>query len=116
MYFGLVLYWAVDAKLNISTLNARSGEALKKKMYAPLITKHKTCLVLTDGFYELDRKTGKSIPWRYELKGHEVFAFAALWKSKDGPMVYRSFTIMTTKANDIVGKVHDPKFPMPVDS
>lgn len=51
------------------------------------------------------------------LKECEVFAFAGLWsqwRSKDGSQVYRSFTIMTTKANETVGKVHDPKFRMPV--
>jgi putative SOS response-associated peptidase YedK len=52
MHFGLVPYWAADTELNISTLNARSEEALEKKTYRPLITKHKTCLVLADGFYE----------------------------------------------------------------
>jgi len=117
MHFGLVPFWAADTKLNISTLNARSEEALEKKTYAPLLERHKTCLVLADGFYEWDRKSGKSIPWRFELKDREVFSFAGLWsqwKSKDGSIVYRSFTIMTTKANDTVGKVHDPKFRMPV--
>jgi putative SOS response-associated peptidase YedK len=117
MHFGLVPYWAADTKLNISTLNARSEEVLEKKTYAPLIQKHKTCLVLADGFYEWDRKSGKPIPYRFVLKEREVFAFAGLWsqwKSKDGSQVYRSFTIMTTEANKVVGKVHDPKFRMPV--
>lgn len=117
MHFGLVPYWAADTKLNISTLNARSEEVLEKKTYAPLIQKHKTCLVLADGFYEWDRKSGKPIPYRFILKDRELFAFAGLWsqwKSKDGAVVYRSFTIMTTEANTIVGKVHDPKFRMPV--
>ena len=117
MHFGLVPCWAESTKLNISTLNARSEEALEKKTFAPLISKHKTCLVLADGFYEWDRKSGKSIPYRFVLKDREVFAFAGLWsqwKSKDGAQVYRSFTIMTTEANQVVGKVHDPKFRMPV--
>lgn len=117
MHFGLIPYWAADTKLNISTINARTEEALEKKTYAPLITKHKTCLVLADGFYEWDRKTGKPIPYYFKLKDRELFAFAGLWsqwKSKDGSQVYRSFTIMTTEANKVVGKVHDPKFRMPV--
>jgi putative SOS response-associated peptidase YedK len=117
MHFGLVPYWAADSKLNMSTLNARSEDVLTKKTYAPLIQKHKTCLVLADGFYEWDRKSGKPIPYRFILKDRELFAFAGLWsqwKSKDGSNVYRSFTIMTTEANKIVGKVHDPKFRMPV--
>ena len=117
MHFGLVPYWAADTKLNISTLNARSEEALSKDTWRPLIVNHKTCLVLADGFYEWDKKSGMSIPWRFVLKDRNVFAFAGLWsqwKSKDGSAVYRSFSIMTTVANETVGKVHDPKFRMPV--
>jgi putative SOS response-associated peptidase YedK len=90
---------------------------LEKKTYAPLIQSHKTCLVIADGFYEWDRKSGKPLPYRFILKERELFAFAGLWsqwKSKDGSQVYRSFTIMTTEANKIVGRVHDPKFRMPV--
>jgi putative SOS response-associated peptidase YedK len=96
-------------------------KVLEKKTCAPLIQKHKTCLVLAEGFYEWDGKSGKSIPYRFILKEREVFAFAGLWsqwKRKDGTQVYRSFTIMTTEANKeankVVGKVHDPKFRMPV--
>jgi putative SOS response-associated peptidase YedK len=117
MHFGLVPYWAENTKLNISTLNARSEEAMSKKTWKPLIEKHKTCLVIADSFYEWDRKTGKSIPWRFVLKDRDIFSFAGLWsqwKSKDGSLVYRSFSIMTTKANTIVGKIHDPKDRMPV--
>lgn len=117
MHFGLIPYWAKDTKLNTSTLNARSEEVLEKKTFAPLIERHKTCLVLADGFYEWNRKEGKPLPYRFILKDRDVFAFAGLWsqwKSKDGSQIYRSFTIMTTEANQTVGKVHDPKFRMPV--
>ena len=117
MHFGLVPYWAENTKLNISTLNARSEDILEKKTYAPLIKHHKTCLVLADGFYEWDRKSGKPLPYYFQLRDRELFSFAGLWsqwKSQDGLEVYRSFTIMTTQANEVVGKVHDPKFRMPV--
>jgi putative SOS response-associated peptidase YedK len=72
MHFGLVPYWAENTKLNISTLNARSEEAMSKK----------TCLVIADGFYEWDRKTGKSIPWRFVLKDRDIFCFAGLCRSR----------------------------------
>jgi putative SOS response-associated peptidase YedK len=117
MHFGLIPFWSANTKLNISTLNARSEEALTSKLWSPLIKNTKTCLVLADGFYEWDRKTGTSIPYHFKLTDRDVFAFAGLWsqwKSKDGTEVYRSFTIMTTQANETVGKVHDPKFRMPV--
>ncbi|PWS32225.1 SOS response-associated peptidase [Pedobacter paludis] len=101
----------------MSTLNARSDDVLEKTTYAPLIRHNKICLVLANGFYEWDKMSGKPIPHGFSLKDREVFAFAGLWtewKSKSGDEIYRSFTIMTTRANDIVGKVQDPKFRMPV--
>jgi putative SOS response-associated peptidase YedK len=117
MHFGLVPFWANDTKLNFNTLNARSEEAATNRTWSPLLKNHKTCLVLADGFYEWDKKTGKSIPYRFTLTDRDLFTFAGLWsqwKSKDGTVVFKSFTIMTTVANETVGKVHDPKFRMPV--
>ena len=117
MHFGLVPFWAEDTKLNFSTLNAKSEEVMDKKTYAPLIRNHKTCLVIADGFIEWDKKSGSSLPYLFFLKDQPVFAFAGLWsqwKSKDGEQVYKSFTILTTEANEIVGKVHAPKNRMPV--
>ena len=73
--------------------------------------------MLADGFYEWDKKSGESLPYRFVLNDREIFAFAGLWsqwKDKFNNEVYRSFSIMTTKSNDVVGKVHDPKFRMPV--
>jgi putative SOS response-associated peptidase YedK len=78
IHFGLVPYWAKDTKLNISTHNARTEEVLEKKTYAPLIQRHKTCLVLADGFYEWDRKSGKPLPYRFILKDRDVFAFGCV--------------------------------------
>jgi len=117
MHFGLVPFWADSTKLNFSTMNARSEEAATNRTWSPLLKNHKTCLVLADGFYEWDKKTGASLPYRFVLNDREVFAFAGLWsqwKDKFSGEVYRSFTIMTTIANETVGKVHDPKFRMPV--
>lgn len=117
MHFGLIPHWADSTRLDFSTLNARSENAATTKSYAPLLKHHKTCLVLADGFYEWDKKTGVTLPYRFVLKDREVFAFAGLWsqwKDNFSGALYRSFTIMTTVANDTVGKVHDPKFRMPV--
>lgn len=117
MHFGLVPFWATDTKLTFSTLNARSEEAQTNRTWSPLLSHHKTCLVIADGFYEWDKKSGTSVPYRFVLNDREVFAFAGLWsqwKNKLTNEVYRSFTIMTTKANETVGRVHDPKFRMPV--
>jgi putative SOS response-associated peptidase YedK len=117
MHFGLIPHTATSNKLNYETLNARCEGADKKKTWAPLLKHHKTCLILADGFYEWDKKSGVSLPYRFELTDREIFAFAGLWsqwRSKLTGEIYRSFAIMTTLANKTVGKVHDPKFRMPV--
>lgn len=117
MHFGLVPHWSETTKLNFSTLNSRSEEAATNRTWSPLLKHHKTCLVIADGFYEWDKKSGASIPYRFQLNERELFTFAGLWsqwKDKFSGEVYRSFSIMTTVANDTVGKVHDPKFRMPV--
>jgi len=117
MHFGLVPHWSPTTKLNFSTLNARSEEASTNRTWSPLLIHHKTCLVLADGFYEWDKKSGQSLPYRFVLHDRDIFAFAGLWsqwKDKFSNEVYRSFSIMTTKSNEVVGKVHDPKFRMPV--
>ena len=115
MHFGLVPYWAKDRKIGASMLNAREEEIMEKRTYAPLVQKHKTCIILADGFYEWDKKSGQSIPYYFSLKDREIFAFAGLWSQwKNGDEIYRSFTILTTESNEIVGKIHAPKYRMPV--
>lgn len=115
MHFGLVPYWARDKKIGSSMLNAREEDIMEKRTYAPLLQGHKTCLVLADGFYEWDKKSGKSIPYYFSLKDRDIFAFAGLWSQwKDGADIYRSFTILTTESNELVGRVHSPKYRMPV--
>lgn len=115
MHFGLVPFWAKDKKIGATMLNAREEEVMDKKTYAPLVQKHKTCLVLADGFYEWDKKSGSPVPYYFSLKERLLFAFAGLWSQwKNGDDIYRSFTILTTESNDIVGQVHAPKLRMPV--
>ncbi len=49
------------------------------------------------------------IPMRFILKNREPFAFAGLWdvwQKPDGDELL-SFTIITTKANDLIRPIHD---------
>lgn len=115
MHFGLVPFWATNTKMSFSTINAREEEIMEKKTYAPLVKHHKTCLILADGFYEWDKKGGSPVPYYFTLKDRDIFAFAGLWSEwKNGEEIYRSFTMLTTESNQIVGEVHCPKCRMPV--
>jgi putative SOS response-associated peptidase YedK len=87
--------------------NARSEEVLAKPSYREPIQKRR-CLVPADGFYEWEHLHGGrlKLPWAFELKGARPFSFAGLWEhgGADRPP---SFTILTTRPNELVARIHD---------
>ena len=87
--------------------NARSEEVLSKPSYREPVQKRR-CLVPADGFYEWEHLHGGrlKLPWAFELKGARPFSFAGLWEHGD---VDRppSFTILTTRPNELVARIHD---------
>lgn len=106
--WGLVPAWAKDPAVGFKMINARSDTAAEKPAFrAPF--QRRRCLVPADGFYEW-RKAGKAkVPVRFSLPGGELFAMAGLWDewtSPDGE-VLRSYSVLTTEANALVGAVHD---------
>lgn len=81
---------------------------------------NKRCLVIVDGFYEwqwLD-KVGKS-KQKYLIthKQDEPFAFAGLYNDWLNPAtgdIRRTYTIVTTEANELMAEIHNNKKRMPV--
>lgn len=105
--WGLVPHWAKDPKIGYKMINVRAETILEKPSFRDVVRTHR-CLVLADGFYEWDKKGDKKIPYYISLKNKEPFAFAGIcaqWHS-DQEMI-QSFSIITTDANDLVGKIHD---------
>jgi putative SOS response-associated peptidase YedK len=108
MRWGLIPSWAKDTKIGYKMINARAeGIETKASFKTPL--KKRRCLVLADGFYEW-KKQGKSnkVPFLFILKGGKPFAFAGLWDrwNKEGEEIL-SFTIITTRANELMQPIHD---------
>jgi len=107
--WGLVPYWAKDAKLRFSTFNARAEEAARKPAFCEALKKRR-CLVPADAFYEwqkIDAKTKQ--PFAIALNSGDPFAFAGLWESwqpPEGPPL-ESFTILTTRPNEIMKPIHN---------
>jgi putative SOS response-associated peptidase YedK len=107
--WGLVPFWARDAKLGYSTFNARSEEAARKPAFREALKKRR-CLVPADAFYEwqkIDAKTKQ--PFALALNSGEPFAFAGLWESwqpTQGPPL-ESFAILTTGPNEIMKPIHN---------
>jgi putative SOS response-associated peptidase YedK len=109
MRWGLVPSWAGDVKIGYRMINARSETIAEKASFKSLLKKNR-CLVPASGFYEWKKpsKTAK-IPYFFRLKGGPPFAFAGLWTLRHAGKEdeLRSFTIITTSANELMAPVHD---------
>jgi putative SOS response-associated peptidase YedK len=109
MRWGLVPFWAKDAKFGYSTINARAEEAPSKPAYREALKKRR-CLVPADAFYEWQRLDQKNKqPYAIALKSGEPYALAGLWecwKPQEGPPL-ETFTILTTDPNELMQSIHN---------
>lgn len=112
MRWGLVPFWAKDAKIAYSTINARAEDAAAKPAFREALKKRR-CLVPADAFYEWQRLEGKNKqPFAFALASGEPYAFAGLWecwrpKEPADATPLESFTILTTDPNELMEPVHN---------
>lgn len=109
--WGLIPFWAKDAKISYSLINAR-GETLAEKPSFREAFKRRRCLVPAFyGFFEWQKVPGTKVkqPYYITLQSGEPMTFAGLWESWRSPEgeVIESCTIATTEANEMVAKLHD---------
>jgi len=118
--WGLIPSWIADKtaanQIKVRTLNARSETITAKPAYRISI-RNKRCLVLADGFYEWHLQNNKKYPFHIRLKSREAFAMAGIWDTwinkQDGTSL-NTFSIVTTKANPLLARIHNSKERMPV--
>jgi putative SOS response-associated peptidase YedK len=104
--WGLIPVWAKDPMIGNKLINAKAETLSEKPSFRSPFQKRR-CLVLADGFYEWKRDDNKS-PYRILLADESPFAMAGIWDSwynNNGEEV-RSFSIITTVANDLVADIH----------
>jgi putative SOS response-associated peptidase YedK len=107
--WGLVNSWAKDRSAGPKQINARSETAPDKPAFRAAFAKRR-CVVPADGFYEWQGAKGARQPIRYHAPDGGLLAFAGLYESWDDPSTgerERTFTILTTAANELVAPVHD---------
>jgi putative SOS response-associated peptidase YedK len=106
--WGLVPHWTDDPTIGNRLINARAETADQKPAFRDAF-RERRCLVPADGFYEWQRTSHGKQPYYVRLADGGVLAFAGLWDrwvSPDGEPL-ESFTILTTKPNDVVAPIHD---------
>jgi putative SOS response-associated peptidase YedK len=106
--WGLVNSWAKDKKRAAQQINARAETLASRSGFKDAFRKRR-CVVPADGFFEwVGTKNARQPIWFHRPDGG-LLLFAGLyesWQPKPGEWE-RTFTIVTTDANDVVGRVHD---------
>lgn len=107
--WGLVNRWAKDASAASRQINARSETARDKPAYRDAFERRR-CVIPADGFYEWSGPKGARRPlWFHPPKGG-LLHLAGLYETWTNPATgeaERTFTILTTPANDVIAPVHD---------
>jgi putative SOS response-associated peptidase YedK len=110
--WGLVPFFAKDARAGARMINARAETLLEKPTFRRPFERYR-CIVPADGFYEWEVVEGqrKKQPWYFRRNDGDVLAFAGLWSvwrpnrdSDDGRLV--SCSIITGEPNELVGRIH----------
>ncbi|WP_432540695.1 SOS response-associated peptidase [Kineococcus sp. SYSU DK002] len=114
--WGLVPVWAKDARIGNRMVNARVETVTEKPAFKRAAARRRL-LVPADGYYEWEEREGRAqkVPHFLHAPDGGVLAFAGLYevwpdpaKAEDDPDRWLwTFTILTTRAGDALGHIHD---------
>ena len=107
-HWGLVPFWAKDPAIGNRMINARLETVAEKPSFRNAFKKRR-CLIPADGFYEWKGEKGRKQPMFITLPDRKPFAFAGLWETwrkKETDDVYKSCTIITTRASESMRDIH----------
>jgi putative SOS response-associated peptidase YedK len=106
--WGLVPHWAKDPKATRQPINARSETAATAPMFRDALARRR-CIVPIDAFYEWQAADGVKIPYAIARADGDPMALAGLWEGWRGAEgeVLRTFTILTTDANEQLRPLHE---------
>jgi putative SOS response-associated peptidase YedK len=109
MRWGLIPYWAKDIKIGFSTINAMAETVDTSRCFARRF-KRRRCLVPIKAFYERKKLCPKEKqPYAIALTDSSIMALAGLWETWRSPAqeTVRSFSIITTRPNELCAQVHN---------
>jgi putative SOS response-associated peptidase YedK len=120
--WGLVPFWAKDAKIGSRMINARAETVAEKPAFRRAFSQRR-CLLPADGYYEWQQQDGGPKQPIYITRADgRPLAFAGLyelWRDAsvppDDPDAWLwTTTVITTSAPDDLGHIHD-RMPMVID-
>jgi putative SOS response-associated peptidase YedK len=107
MRWGLIPSWAKDTKLGHPTFNARADAVDRTPLFRGAWRAGRRCLVIADAYYEWRARDKQ--PFAIALGNRGPMTFAGLWdtwRRPDDGALTKSFTIITTEANELIAPVH----------
>jgi putative SOS response-associated peptidase YedK len=107
--WGLVPHWAKSASVGNRAFNARAESVATGPMFRDAFRRRR-CLVPVEAFYEWRREGKLRLPFAIRRADGDVLALAGLWSGWRDPEteeLRRTFTIVTTAANEAIGELHD---------
>lgn len=116
--WGLIPFWAKDKEIRKYTLNAKIETLTEKPSFRNSVNKR--CLVIANSFYEwqwLDPKGKNKQKYEISKADEELFAFGGIWSEwtdKESGEIIKSYSIVTTVANELMAKIHNTKKRMPL--
>ncbi|MEC4985191.1 MAG: SOS response-associated peptidase [Oscillatoria sp. PMC 1068.18] len=107
LHWGLIPFWAKDAKIGAKLINARAETVAEKPSFRSAF-KQRRCLIVADGFYEWQQQNNQKQPFYIRMKDEQPFAFAGLWEQwqKSEEETIETCTLLTTEANEMMSDIH----------
>lgn len=108
LQWGLIPHFTRNLKDARRPINARSETAGSSGIFRSALAARR-CLVPADAFYEWRAMADGKQPYAIARRDETPLAFAGLWegwRSPDGESL-RTFTILTTAANEMMAELHD---------
>lgn len=117
--WGLIPHWSKSnnySEFKANTLNAKAENLFEKPSFK-FAARQQRCIIPAEGFYEYHHFKGKTYPFYIYQKSGEPLNFAGLWSKwtdKNTGEITNTCTIVTTKANALMAKIHNnPKLKEP---
>jgi putative SOS response-associated peptidase YedK len=107
--WGLIPHWSETPKTGNRMFNARAETIDRQPAFRYAFSKRR-CLVPVDAYYEWKRAGSVRQPYAFVSPDGRPIALAGLWagwKDEDTGEIIRSFTIVTTSANEMMAPIHD---------
>ena len=119
LQWGLIPSWIrnLDDANNIryKTFNARAETVAVKPSFSGSVSS-KRCVVPIRGFFEWQHTGRQKVPWYIYHPDNEILSLAGLyseWTDRSNGEMHRTFTVITTEANDMMAVIHNSKKRMP---